>query len=290
MNQPKFLVPLITPFLEDGSIDFRGLATSVRHVLGMGADGIYAVGSSAECFLLDAEERKSAAEAVVEAAEGAPVCVHVGYPGTNVALRLAEHAAKIGAASVASVPPFYFNFTFEEIRGYYADLASAGLPVIVYNFPARTQAFSLDQLCELAALPGVAAMKYTATDYYMLERIKAQTGAFVYSGSDENFLSALAAGADGAIGTTFNYMLPWYLAVREKFLAGEMSAALALQGRANGVTRELLKGKLFQKTKYLMGKEGVPVLPLSRKPHASLTPSEMRVLDGIYADVIAKGV
>ena len=131
----KFLVPILTPFNKDESVNYDALKQLVRKVLDEGADGIYAAGSSAECFLLSDEERKKTLETVIKAADGAYVCAHVGDISNHNTIEFARHAEKVGANSVSSVPPFYFAYSFQSIKGYYEDLASATkLPTLVYNF------------------------------------------------------------------------------------------------------------------------------------------------------------
>ena len=62
---------------------------------------------------------------------------HVGCIGTDMAVDLAEHAARCGVDAISSIPPFYYAFSFEEIKSYYNRLAdTVNLPVLLYNFPA----------------------------------------------------------------------------------------------------------------------------------------------------------
>ena len=79
----KLLVPIITPFNEDSTVNYDALAKLTKKVLDDGADGIYATGSSAETFLLSTEEQQKSIETIVKAADGAPVIAHVGSVGTK---------------------------------------------------------------------------------------------------------------------------------------------------------------------------------------------------------------
>ena len=156
MNK-KILVPLVTPFREDESVDYEMLKKLVRYELDSGADGLYVGGSSAECFLLTAEERKKVLETAVRAADGAFVVANIGSIGTAVAEDFAAHAAKAGADVISSVPPFYFAFSFSEIASYYRDLVKkTGLPMMIYNIPSNTHAkFGLGDLESLLAEEGM---------------------------------------------------------------------------------------------------------------------------------------
>lgn len=268
----KFLVPILTPFNADESVDYDALKKLTRALLDDGADGIYAGGSSAECFLLTEEERKKTLETVVAAADGAYVLAHIGCPGTKCALELARHAKRAGADAVASVPPFYYAFPFEGVLSYYRDLAGVGLPVTVYSLPS-TRKMSVEEYRALLSVNGVCWLKYTDGDYFVMQQIIAATGAEIYSGKDECFLSALAAGAKGAIGTTFNFMLYKYKNIERLFREGKPDAALAEQTSANAVTACLLENNIMATSKYLaslrygvnLGGARRPFLPLSEE-------------------------
>lgn len=268
----KFLVPIVTPFNNDETVNYDALYRLTKKLLSEGADGIYSTGSSAECFLLSEEERKKTLETVIKAADGAYVIAHVGAVSVKNTMELAKHAVKAGANALASVPPFYFNFPFEGIVDYYREIASLKTDVMVYSIPSATIKLSIEQYCRLLSVEGVKYIKFTDSDYFTMQQIIAATGAEVYSGKDECFLSALAAGAGGAIGTTFNFMLDKYLEIYSLFLSGENKRALEVQTEANAATAITL-GNLFPSVKYLVklrygidcGGARKPFLPLSKE-------------------------
>ena len=195
----KLYVPIITPFREDETVNYDALKKLVRIVLDDGADGIYAGGSSAECFLMTEEERMKTLETVIEAADGAPVIAHIGAIGSQLTERLARHAERAGAAMVSSVPPFYYSFGFEQIKQYYWDLTDAvNLPMVVYYIPTRMgYSFTAGQLAEIMnGRDNIKSVKFTSTDYYMLQQVAALTGKKMISGKDECFISAMAHRVD----------------------------------------------------------------------------------------------
>ena len=278
----KFLVPIVTPFKDEETVDYRALQKLVRKVLNDGADGIYAGGSSAECFFLSESERKKVLEAVIEAAEGAFVAAHVGAIGTYNSIALAKHAQRAGANAVSSVPPFYFSYTFGEIKNYYLDIVkSVDIPMMIYNIPSNTRtSFTLGEFLELMACDGVEYLKFTDDDFYLLEQIKSHCGKTVYSGKDEDFLSALAAGADGAIGTSFNFMLDKFIRIRELYSAGRVKEARAVQHSANEVITAVCECGLLEATKYMLALQGVEA-GHARKPFTCLTEEKKRRLRAV---------
>ena len=283
----RILVPIITPFNEDESINHEVLAALTKKVIADGADGIYATGSSAECFLLTPEERMSALETIIKAADGAYVVAHVGNVGTKTSIELAKHAQKAGADAIASVPPFYFAFGFEEVKSYYRDLSqSVSIPTMMYNLPSSTGvSLSISQLTEIMNLPSVKFMKFTDTNYYVMEQVHSDSGKFMYSGKDECFLSAIAAGADGGIGTTYNFMVGKYLRIYEAYKQGKMDEALRIQQSANRMTRACVENGCLPATKYILSLQGIDVGEC-RRPFASLTDAQKEYIRKVYLENI----
>lgn len=288
----SILVPIVTPFKNENEIDYDSLQQLVKKLLNEGADGIYACGSSAECFSLREQERKKSLEAIIEAAEGAFVVAHVGAPGTSLAVDFAKHAKNAGANAISSVPPFYFTFNFNEIKQYYIDLVdNADLPLMLYNIPQTTgRRFTAAQFEELLSDDRIPYLKFTDTDFYSLEQIKSHTGKTIYSGKDENFLSALSAGADGAIGTTFNFMLDKYINIFKLFKENKMAEALKIQHSANEVIKVVCDCGLLESAKYLVALKGINV-GHARKPFSYLTfeqkikLTDIALKEGVIANV-----
>ncbi|MBQ6118420.1 MAG: dihydrodipicolinate synthase family protein, partial [Clostridia bacterium] len=207
---------LLTPFDASGAVNYNALRELVQWNLGKGVNGFYVCGSTSEAFLLTGDERKKIVETVcAEAAGKAAVIAHVGCIGQDMAVDLARHAKEAGADAISSVPPFYYGFSFEEIKSYYFALADVGLPVFIYNFTAAGGArLTAAQFMEFLSDPRFLGVKHTSSDFFLLERLKAfRPDAVIFNGYDEMFLSGLAAGADGGIGSTYNFMAEKYIAI-----------------------------------------------------------------------------
>ncbi len=251
MNRKSdILVPIFTPFKKDHSVDYDALRKLVRSVLDKGADGLYAGGSSAEFVLLSEEERKKTLEVAVEAADGAFVMAHIGAPGTDLAIDFGKHAVAHGADVLASVPPYYYGYAPDEIHSYYADIADAcGKPITVYSLSTLGQ-MSLKQYQDLLADERIYGLKYTQPNYYVLNRIVHSTDKPVYSGMDEAFCSALAAGATGAIGTSMNFAVEKFLRIRKAFNEGRVADAQAEQTRLNNIIEATFESGVLSSMKY----------------------------------------
>lgn len=282
---------LLTPFDKAGRVDEQGVRSLISRGIAKGIDGFYVCGSTGEAFLLKPEERKRILELVVaEAAGRVTIIAHIGSIGTELSIDLARHAEGLKVDAISSIPPFYYKFSTEEILGYYTDLAQAvAVPVIPYNFPALSgvtlTGALVGQLRQKAQIP---AVKFTSNDLYQLERMKKENpGLIVLNGFDEMALGGMAMGADGAIGSTFNFMPEKFLGIRRLVEAGDLVGARALQDEANEVIKVVLDtGKSLNAHKYLMGLQGQacgecrrPFLPLTEQDRAKLDAAAERYLD-----------
>ena len=257
MNKWKGFFPaLITPFDQRGAVNDKALADIVQLHLKQGAKGFYVTGSMAECYLLKLEERKHIVEVVRACTAGKALMIeHVGTPSTDISIELAEHGAKCGVDAISSTPPFYYKYSIEEICGFYRDIAQASdLPVVIYNIPVLVGvSLSPDDIAKIAENKNIIGVKYTDHNLYNLERMRRRNPRLVYyNGHDEATLPALALGADGAIGSTFNFLYPKILKLKNAFDSGNLSAALSTQEEINDIIALILRLGNLQSTKYLM--------------------------------------
>lgn len=285
MNQFKGVFPaLLTPFLPDGKVDTNALQQVVSLHLSQGVKGFYITGSTAECHLLSLEERMEIAEIVRSLTRGKALVIgHVGTASTDFSCQLAKHAAKIGLDAVSSLPPLYYRYSFEEIYRFYQSIIDAsGLPAIVYNFPALSGvSFTLEQYRKFAENEKIIGIKYTSPDLYGLNKLKAALPQLtVYNGHDEIMLGGLAMGADGAIGSTFNFAYPIAQRILHCFQAEKLQEAQAWQNRLNEILKTVLEAGNYQATKYLMRKYGISCGGC-RKPMKDLTEDQLVKLDKV---------
>lgn len=279
------LVPaLVTPFDKEGGVNFEELKKLVRTLLDEGADGFYVTGSTGECFLLTDEERIKIASVVAETTDGkVPVIAHVGKIGAAQAVHLAKEAEKAGVSAISSVPPFYYDFKFEEIVNYYKAISDAvELPLVIYNFPqfsgVTINAENLKQITESCRVGG---LKYTDSNLYELERIRrAFPDLKIMYGQDEAFLYALPVGVDGAIGSTYNFMLKKYKRILKAYQDGDMKLAEEIQHEACSIIDALLKIRDITAEKYLLKRKGIECGDC-RAPFSPITDDEKKILDQI---------
>ncbi len=285
MNIQGIIPALITPFDEKEQIDYTALRRLINHLIEEGADGFYVGGSTSECFLLTAEERREVLRVAVEETAGrVPIIAHVGEMSTAKAAALAEYAAQLGVDAVSSVPPFYYKYSLAELTQYYNDLCSAtDRPMIVYSIPAMSGvAFTAENLGPILENPQVQGLKYTSYDLFELEKIHRRYPALkVFNGHDELLANALPIGITGAIGSTFNIMTRSYKAICAAYAQGDVKTVSELQHRVNTVTEGLIRTDVIRSIKYILTKKGIPC-GNSRRPFAPLTEQDKTFLDDLY--------
>ena len=267
------IFPAMLTAFDGRGVDTAKVAAHAKRLADAGVHGLYVGGSSGEMILMTEAERKTLLETVIGAVgDRISVIAHIGTTSTAGSLELARHAEKAGAHALSSVTPLYYKYGFREVKHYYERLAAeTSLPVIIYNIPALTgTTLSTAQLSEILSIPNVGGMKFTSSDFFQLERIRAAFPDKVfYNGSDEMLLSGLAAGADGGIGSTYNNQPKRMLKIYNAYLAGDMKTALAEQAKANEVIAALIKVGVLPGCKMLLKLKGFdygecrePFLPL----------------------------
>lgn len=276
MAQKKFdgiFTALLTPFDKNDCVNTKALSELVKFNLKMGVRGFYVTGSTGEAFLLSTEERKLVMDTVRDAAPDATLIAHIGSPRAKEALELAKYAKELGYDAISSVAPIYYKYSFDEIKNYYYGLADAGkLPMLVYHIPTFSGVnFGVGEMRQFLCDDRFMGIKYTSNDFFMLEQCKSNfPDKIVYNGFDEMFLCGLSMGADGAIGSTYNFMADKFVKIHELFKAGNIAEAQKLQIKANEIIALLCKVGVMPAEKevlnllgYDMGDCRHPFSPLS---------------------------
>ena len=130
------VIPLPTPFDESGEVDEKTFRQVIDFELDAKVDGLMVAGSYGQGPVMRPDQRMRAAEVALEQTRGkAPVIVHVGAPDIQSVILLAEHSAKIGAAALLIVPPYYYtdHSEFELVEHYRAVARAVSLPIYIYN-------------------------------------------------------------------------------------------------------------------------------------------------------------
>ena len=250
---------LLTPFDRNNKVNEKELEKLVKFNVEMGVKGFYVGGSTAEAFLLSTDERKQIMDVVKSAAPGHTLIAHIGSINELEATELGKHAKKLSYDLVSSVAPFYYKFSFNEIKDYYFRLADASeLPMLVYHFPAFSGVnMGVGEMSEFLSADSFIGIKYTSNDFFTLEQCKANfPNKIIYNGFDEMFLAGLSMGADGGIGSTYNFMADKFLKIQKLFKENKIEEAQLIQKEVNGIITILCKIGVMQAEKEVLNQLG----------------------------------
>lgn len=252
-----------TPFRKDGGVDLTVIEKLAESLVANKVSGAFVCGTTGEGVSMTTAERMKVAERW-QACAGPKlrVIVHVGHTSLGDCRTLAAHAQKIGAAAVGCVAPFCFKpAKAEDLVAFCAEVAAAApdLPFYYYHIPCVTGVTipAFDFLRAAAdKIPNLAGIKFTHENLMDFSAcIRWEGGRFdALFGRDEMLLAGLSAGAEGAIGSTYNYAAPVYHRIIAAYNRGDLKTAQDEQARANAMIAVLIRyggmppaGKAFMK-------------------------------------------
>jgi N-acetylneuraminate lyase len=223
-----------TPLHDDVSVDVARIPGIVDHLIDHGISGLYVLGSTGEGVSFTVEERCEVAESFVSAAGGRiPVILQVGSESLAQAKQLAEHAARIGADAISAISPLYFKPTsVESLVESMAEIASAApkVPFYYYHIPAATHlTHSMVEFLRIGGeeIPSLGGIKFTSPDIEEFTKCVDFAGDDfqVFWGLDELLYEGLTAGAQAAVGSTYNYAAPIHQRLLAAFASGDYAEA-----------------------------------------------------------------
>lgn len=285
---------LLISFNKDGSINEQGVRQTVRHNIDkMKIDGLYVGGSTGENFMLSTDEKKKIFEIVKdEAKNDIKLIAQVGSLNLYEAVELANFTTDLGYDALSAVTPFYYKFSFEEIKEYYNTIINTITKkvdnrLIVYSIPFLTGVnIDVKQFGELFENEKIVGIKFTAADFYLLERVRhAYPEHLIFAGFDEMMLSAAVLGVDGAIGSTFNVNGIRARQIIDYVQKGEIEKARETQKVTNDFITAVLENGLYPTLKTILHLQGIDI-QYSRKPMKSATETQIKRAEEIYNQFI----
>ena len=238
------LVALVTPMLEDGSVDVKGLAQLIEFHIENGTDGIVAVGTTGESATLDEHEHCDVIRQVVEMVAGrVPVIAGTGSNSTREAIALTRCAKEAGADACLLVTPYYNKPTQEGLYLHYKAIAEAvDIPQILYNVPGRTAVDMQDQtVVRLSAIKNIVGVKDATGDIQRTKNVLQQCGKdfAIYSGDDATGMECMLVGGHGVISVTANVAPRAMHEMCVAAMAGDRDKAAPINDRLMGLHTKL---------------------------------------------------
>jgi 4-hydroxy-tetrahydrodipicolinate synthase len=235
MSTPPFgrvLTAMVTPFAADGSVDLDAAAELAGYLVDeMGNDGLVISGTTGESPTTSDAEKADLLRVVLDAVGyRAPILAGVGTFDTEHSLDLAGTAAKLGAAGLLVVTPYYSKPPQAGILEHFRRVAdSTDAPVMLYDIPGRAAvAIATDTMLRLADHPRIVGVKDAKGDLTASARVIAESELAYYSGDDATTLPLLSVGAVGVVGTSTHFSAVGTRQMIEAYLAGDVATALRL--------------------------------------------------------------
>ena len=214
------LVALVTPMLEDGSLDFNALEALIEWHIESGTNGIVSVGTTGESATVSVSEHLKIINKTINFVNGrVPVIAGTGGNSTQEAIELTQTAAELGADYALLVTPYYNKPNQEGLFQHFIKIAnSADIPQILYNVPSRTACDLMPEtVMKLTNHQNIVGIKEALDSSERLselikisQSIADQKKFLVFSGDDPTFNSFMANGGDGVISVAAN-VVPSYI-------------------------------------------------------------------------------
>ena len=272
-----------TPFDADGRLNLDAIEKQAAHLLHNGIHTAFIGGSTGESHSLTVDERLALAHRWSEVVRGSKqrLVVHVGSNCLADSRTLAAQAQELRADAIAALSPSYVKpKSLEALIACCADIAGAapGSPFYFYDIPVLTGvSFPMPEFLAIAAerIPTLAGIKFSNPDLMAYQKcLHARDGRYdIPWGVDEYLLAALALGAAGGIGSSYNFAAPIYNRLIAAFERGDLATARAEQYRSVQLIELLAGFGYMAAAKAVMGLLGVDVGP-ARLPDANLTSAQ----------------
>ena len=267
---------LVTPMLEDGSVDYDTLRKLIDWHIAEGTDAIGVVGTTGESPTVNVEEHCEIIRVSVEQAKGrVPIMAGCGANSTSEAIELAKFAKKVGANCQLQVVPYYNKPTQEGQYQHFKAIAEAtgDLPIILYNVPGRTVADMLhDTVLRLAQVDGIVGIKEATGNIERAQWLirEVPEGFAIYSGDDPTAVALMLCGGQGNISVTANVAPRLMHELCMAAIAGDARRAMEIQLRLMPVHKHLFVEANPIPVKWAMARMGrcggtlrLPMTPMS---------------------------
>ncbi len=282
---------MVTPFTSDGALDTEAAVRLANHLVDSGNDGLVVSGTTGESPTTSDDEAGRLLAAVLDAVgDRAQVVAGVGTNDTTHSVHLARQAAKLGAAGMLIVTPYYSKPPQAGIVAHMLEVAEAGdLPSMVYDIPPRTGIkLSHDTLLRLAEHPRIVAVKEASGDLTAGSWVLRETDLAFYSGDDALNLAWLAHGAVGVV-SVIGHVAPRQCADLVAAMArDDVTEARRIHTQLLPVVRAIMtrtQGAIAVKAALEL--QGVLTSRVVRRPLIELADDELTVL---RADLAAAGL
>lgn len=277
-------VAIVTPFKENGDVDFERFAEQIEYQIKHGTDAIIVCGTTGEASTLSHEEHLATIKFCVEKVAGRiPVIAGTGSNCTATAIYLSTEAEKYGVDGILVVTPYYNKATQKGLIEHFTMIAdSVKIPMVLYNVPSRTgvtiQPETVVSLCKNVS--NIVGVKDATGNLSSVARLMAMADGCVdlYSGNDDQIVPIMSLGGIGVISVLSNVAPQQTHDICEKFLTGDVAGSRQMQLDAIELVEALFCEVNPIPVKKAMNLMGMGAGPL-RRPLTELEPAHVQQLE-----------
>lgn len=226
-------VAIVTPFDDNGNIDFETLGKMLDYHVENSTDAIIICGTTGEAACMSHEEHVAAIEFTVKHInDRIPVIAGTGSNDTAYGIKLSKEAEALGADALLCVTPYYNKTTQKGLIEHFSAIANAvSIPVILYNVPSRTGVnIQPKTLLELSKVRNIVGIKEASGDIAQAAKMAALCPDIaIYSGNDDMIVPIMSIGGKGVISVLANVAPKETHDICAKYLEGDTGASLKLQ-------------------------------------------------------------
>ena len=275
---------MVTPMLEDGSVDYDSLRKLIDWHIAEGTDCIGVVGTTGESPTVNVEEHREIIRVSVEQAKGrVPIMAGCGANSTAEAIELAKFAKSVGADCQLQVVPYYNKPTQEGLYQHFKAIAEAvpDLPVILYNVPGRSVAdMQHETVLRLAQVQGIVGIKEATGNIeraqWLIRDLPKEFA--VYSGDDPSAVALMLCGGKGNVSVTANVAPRLMHELCVAAMAGDVQKAMEIQFKLMPMHKNLFVEANPIPVKWAMARMGLCGGTL-RLPMTELSKSQQPVVE-----------
>ena len=230
MDFGRLLTAMVTPFLDNGEVDYAEVKRLAVHLIENGNDSILVCGTTAETPTLTHEEKVNIVKTVKEAVgERAKIVVGTGTNCTRTTIEATKEMEALGADGILVVEPYYNKPSQEGMYQHFKAVAEAtSLPIILYNIPGRCGVNMTPELiARLAQIPNIVAVKEAGGSVEQVSKIRTLVpdDFVIYSGDDSLTLPMMSVGAYGVISVAAHVAGKEIRAMIDAYVAGNVVEA-----------------------------------------------------------------
>jgi 4-hydroxy-tetrahydrodipicolinate synthase len=237
-------VAIVTPFTEDGKVNFNKFGELLEFQIANGTDAVVVCGTTGEATTMTTEEQLDLVKYAVEKVnKRIPVIAGTGSNNTMHSVFMSQECEKLGVDGLLVITPYYNKANKAGLKRHFETIAaSVKLPIILYNVPGRTCVnISPSLVAELAKIDNIVAVKEASGDLGQVAEIASLVPEdfAIYSGNDDTIVPLLSVGGHGVISVLANICPQETHDMVTKFIEGDVQGAKELQLKLDALIASL---------------------------------------------------